>query len=529
MPLRESVRRALLRAIHASDARASPGSRWLVPGLEIDPSARRRPSPGALQRAPGGRAAIAPRAATEHRPGALSFLVHAGGEIVVEEGAWLRTEVAPCSSPLPGARLVVGPRGAAQRLHGEREARGRDRARRAGRPRLARLRLRPARPRQRAPRARSRRCGSASWAWVASDVTVMRGVTIGAHAVIGARSLVTRDVPPHTLAFGTPAEPRGSVGDRTERVLRMRPSPRVLRAGAVRARRARAAARSGPRGGRRLRAAAGRAARSARRGGGEARAAPAPPRAMRRKGAAIPERVAEHAALGAELNVLAFVTMILPDRDRGRAAPRLALLPSLAAAEVPRRQRARLADPARRDGDGRHGVPPRRGRRHRADRRPERRRRDRAAAHRGEPLLRASSTRSASRRWSRRSSSSRAGARARAAGRGARELPGPRDRRGRAPRLVEERGRARPLDPRLRPEPRRARASRAARPCACSARGSRRARRAARRRARVLAVAPDALRIAARGGALEVAKLRVGAGAKVAAGEAGIAAGERLS
>jgi methionyl-tRNA formyltransferase len=44
----------------------------------------------------------------------------------------------------------------------------------------------------------------------------------------------------------------------------------------------------------------------------------------------------------------------------------------------------------------------------------------------------------------------------------------------------------------------------------------------------VLDVAQDALRIAARGGVLEVAKLRVGAGAKVAAGEAGIAAGERL-
>lgn len=44
----------------------------------------------------------------------------------------------------------------------------------------------------------------------------------------------------------------------------------------------------------------------------------------------------------------------------------------------------------------------------------------------------------------------------------------------------------------------------------------------------VLDVAKDALRIAARGGVLEVAKLRVGAGAKLAAGEAGIAAGERL-
>jgi methionyl-tRNA formyltransferase len=44
----------------------------------------------------------------------------------------------------------------------------------------------------------------------------------------------------------------------------------------------------------------------------------------------------------------------------------------------------------------------------------------------------------------------------------------------------------------------------------------------------VLAVAPDALRVAARGGVLEVAKLRVGSGGKVAAGAAGIAVGERL-
>jgi methionyl-tRNA formyltransferase len=44
----------------------------------------------------------------------------------------------------------------------------------------------------------------------------------------------------------------------------------------------------------------------------------------------------------------------------------------------------------------------------------------------------------------------------------------------------------------------------------------------------LLGVAQDALRIAARGGVLEVAKLRVGAGTKLAAGEAGIAAGERL-
>jgi maltose O-acetyltransferase len=51
--------------------------------------------------------------------------------------------------------------------------------------------------------------------WIAGDATVLRGVTIGEHAVIGTRSLVTRDVPPHTLAYGEPAEPRGAVGDRS--------------------------------------------------------------------------------------------------------------------------------------------------------------------------------------------------------------------------------------------------------------------------------------------------------------------------
>jgi acetyltransferase-like isoleucine patch superfamily enzyme len=44
---------------------------------------------------------------------------------------------------------------------------------------------------------------------------VLKGVTIGAHSVVGTRSLVNRDVPPHTLVFGVPAEPRGVVGDRS--------------------------------------------------------------------------------------------------------------------------------------------------------------------------------------------------------------------------------------------------------------------------------------------------------------------------
>lgn len=51
--------------------------------------------------------------------------------------------------------------------------------------------------------------------WLASDVTVLRGVEIGEQSVVGARSLVARSLPPHTLAIGNPAEATGKVGDRT--------------------------------------------------------------------------------------------------------------------------------------------------------------------------------------------------------------------------------------------------------------------------------------------------------------------------
>lgn len=40
--------------------------------------------------------------------------------------------------------------------------------------------------------------------WIASNVTVCAGVTIGDNCVIGAGSVVTRDIPPNSLAAGNP-------------------------------------------------------------------------------------------------------------------------------------------------------------------------------------------------------------------------------------------------------------------------------------------------------------------------------------
>jgi putative colanic acid biosynthesis acetyltransferase WcaF len=42
-------------------------------------------------------------------------------------------------------------------------------------------------------------------AWVCADVFVGMGVTIGQGAVVGARSTVTKDIPPWTVAVGNPA------------------------------------------------------------------------------------------------------------------------------------------------------------------------------------------------------------------------------------------------------------------------------------------------------------------------------------
>jgi acetyltransferase-like isoleucine patch superfamily enzyme len=41
--------------------------------------------------------------------------------------------------------------------------------------------------------------------WLGARVIVLRGVTIGAHSVIGAGSVVTRNIPPRSVAVGLPA------------------------------------------------------------------------------------------------------------------------------------------------------------------------------------------------------------------------------------------------------------------------------------------------------------------------------------
>jgi len=49
--------------------------------------------------------------------------------------------------------------------------------------------------------------------WIAAGVTIIGGVTIGENSVVAAGSVVTRDVPPNSLAGGNPARVIRAIGD----------------------------------------------------------------------------------------------------------------------------------------------------------------------------------------------------------------------------------------------------------------------------------------------------------------------------
>lgn len=50
--------------------------------------------------------------------------------------------------------------------------------------------------------------------WLGSNVVVLPGVTIGENSVIGAGSVVTKDIPPNVIAFGVPCKVIREITDR---------------------------------------------------------------------------------------------------------------------------------------------------------------------------------------------------------------------------------------------------------------------------------------------------------------------------
>jgi acetyltransferase-like isoleucine patch superfamily enzyme len=188
----------------------------IQPGLEVHPEASSNFAAASYALAPGATLRIGPGAATERRAGALRFDLGPGARVTIGERVWLRTDIADVVvAAFEGASIEIGPDGF---LNGA--ALSAKTCVRLGR----RVWVGPGsrvydsdqhdydaeRPEQ------SAAVEIGDYAWVASDVTVLRGVTIGAHSIVGTRSLVTDDIAPHTLAFGVPARARGTVGDRSQ-------------------------------------------------------------------------------------------------------------------------------------------------------------------------------------------------------------------------------------------------------------------------------------------------------------------------
>lgn len=54
--------------------------------------------------------------------------------------------------------------------------------------------------------------------WLGANVTVMPGVTIGDNTVIGAGSVVTKDIPPNVVAFGNPCKVYRKIGEKDREI-----------------------------------------------------------------------------------------------------------------------------------------------------------------------------------------------------------------------------------------------------------------------------------------------------------------------
>ena len=204
----------LLRAIYAWDQlrfalwRRRFGARLEV-GASVSPNLRLTD----LRVEPGARVVVGAGYATERRRGNHVW-VQAGGLLALGPRVWLRTECGPnYITAAEGARIELGARclvnGAM--LHANVGIRMGDDSMIGFGSRVLDSDfhyLDIHTPERSSPVTIGERV------WIASDVTVLQGVTIGDDVVIGARSVVTRDVPSGVLALGHPAKPVRSLGPR---------------------------------------------------------------------------------------------------------------------------------------------------------------------------------------------------------------------------------------------------------------------------------------------------------------------------
>jgi acetyltransferase-like isoleucine patch superfamily enzyme len=207
--------RARLKTIQAWDRRRLRRRARMNPGLVMSPDASTNFASSHFAIAPGGRLTIGPRVYTERLSRGVHISVAEGASVEIGADTWLRSDLAPVIIfAFPGARITIGREGFLNGCHlsaksgltiGDRVWIGTgSRVYDADQHDLD-----ADQPERIAPVTIGDHC------WIASDVTILRGVSIGEQSVVGTRSLVTKSFPPHTRAFGAPAVAVGKIGDRT--------------------------------------------------------------------------------------------------------------------------------------------------------------------------------------------------------------------------------------------------------------------------------------------------------------------------
>jgi acetyltransferase-like isoleucine patch superfamily enzyme len=208
-------RKFQLRIVQCWDRLRLARLRTRHPGLLFEPGASTNLAAGRYVLEPGARVVFGAGVHADRTPGGLVVIAGRDARIEIGPGTWLRGETEPVRIvAFAGAELRLGPDSFLNGCHLS--------AKRSvvlGRRAWVGLGSRvfdsdqhdydAERAEQIAPVA------IGDFTWVAADVTVLKGVRIGSHCIIGTRSLVTRDVPDHSLAYGIPATVRGRVGDRS--------------------------------------------------------------------------------------------------------------------------------------------------------------------------------------------------------------------------------------------------------------------------------------------------------------------------
>jgi carbonic anhydrase/acetyltransferase-like protein (isoleucine patch superfamily) len=187
----------------------------LNPGLSVAPEASTNFASSHFALAPGARLTLGPRVYTERRPGGVHISVAEGASVEIGADTWLRSDLAPVIVfAFPGARIRIGREGFLNGCHLSSKA-SLELGERVWVGPGSRIFDADQHDLDAERRQRSAPVVIGDHCWIAADVTVLRGVEIGEQSVIGTRSLVTQSLPPHSLAYGNPAQVRGRIGDRS--------------------------------------------------------------------------------------------------------------------------------------------------------------------------------------------------------------------------------------------------------------------------------------------------------------------------